>query len=44
MRACHPMLYGDIAYMRSETQSCFPRWAVFERSAIFKNFWQFCDK
>ena len=38
MRACDPMLYGGMWYMTSENQSCFSRWAVFERCAIYHTF------
>ena len=41
MRACEPMLYGGMWYMSSENQSCFSRWAVFERSPIYHTFGSF---
>ena len=41
MRACDPMLYGDMWYMASENQSCSSRWAVFEGSAIYHTFGSF---
>ena len=41
MRACDPMLYGGMWYMSSENQSCFSRWAAFERSAIYHTFGSF---
>ena len=41
MRACDPMLYGGMWYMSSEDQSCFSRWAVFERSSIYHTFGSF---
>ena len=41
MRACDPMLYGGMWYMSSENQSCFSRWAAFERSPIYHTFGSF---
>ena len=41
MRACDPMLYCGMWYMASENQSCFSRWAAFERSAIYHTFGSF---
>ena len=38
MGACDPMLYGGMWYMASENQSCFSRWAAFERCAIYHTF------
>ena len=41
MRACGLVLCGNMWYMTCENQSCFSRWAVFERSPIYHTFGSF---